>query len=214
VFTDMPRNFKCYTGPDDDENSTNFNNLCYIRNLSDTSSIINKEHLCKEFVYDNTLFDSTFSSEYNLVCEKSWLSGVFKTSGLFGVIFGCIFTGLGDKWGRVSVMQATTLLYLISVLVVGLVPEFISVIIARFVVGFCYEILNGTSFTLMMEVLPLTYRSPIGAVVSNLGYTFFALFIGTVSYFIRSWRILHLTLSIPIYLLSLCIFFVKKSPRW
>ncbi|CAL4159007.1 unnamed protein product [Meganyctiphanes norvegica] len=214
VFTDMPRNFKCNTEPGVEDNSTSFNNLCSIRNQTDNSIIHSKEHLCTEFMYDKTLFESTFSSEFNLVCEKSWLSGMFKTSGFIGVIFGCIYTGLGDRWGRVSVVRVITFLYLLSVLVVGLVPEMYSIIIARFVVGFCYEILNGTSYTLMMEVLPLKYRSTIGAIVSNIAYTFFAILTGTVSYFIRSWRTLHLILSIPIFLQTVCIFFLCKSPRW
>ncbi|CAL4067083.1 unnamed protein product, partial [Meganyctiphanes norvegica] len=214
VFTNMPLNFRCLPSYNkESSNSTDYDNNCH-HNYNTNSSHKNSMEVCRTFEYNTTVFHSTFTSEFNLVCEKAWLSNLYKTMGFTGVIVGCAFTGLGDKWGRVTILRVVTVLYVSSTLLVGLSTNVFVIIASRFVIGFCYEMLNGSAYTLMMEILPPHYRSPVGGIMSNIANTIFTLITGGVSYFIRDWRILHLVLSFPIYLLVPIVLFLDKSPRW
>lgn len=212
VFTNMPLDFKCLSNINNSNNIT-YDNACYnsyITNLSSNTTMKS----CKIYEYDTTMFQSTFTSEFNLVCDKAWLSNLYKSMGFLGVIIGCAFTGLSDKWGRVIVIRLVTVLYVTCALLVGLSTNVYIIIVSRFFIGFCYEMINGSAFTLMMEILPRQYRTPIAAILSNIANTTFTMVTGGVSYFIRDWRILHLVLSTPIFLLGVVVLFLDKSPRW
>jgi len=214
VFTNMPLNFRCLSSyTKDTMNSSDYDSTC--RYSYDTNSSTNTAvESCEIFEYDTTMFHSTFTSEFNLVCEKAWLSNLYKTLGFTGVIVGTVFAGLGDRWGRVKIIRVVSTLYVISTLLVGLSTNVFVIIVSRFVIGFCYEILNGSAYTLMMEIIPNQYRSPIGAVMANISNTLFTIITGGVSYYIRDWRILHLVLSTPVFFLFLIAFFLDNSPRW
>lgn len=214
VFTNMPLDFKCLSPhTNDSKDSSNYDKTCHNHSNINSSSISTMES-CRLFEYDTTMFQSTFTSEFNLVCDKAWLSNLYTSMGFLGVIFGCPFTGLGDKWGRVVIIRLVTLLYVTSALLVGLSTNVYVIIVSRFFIGFCFELINGSAFTLMMEILPYQYRAPIAAILSNVANSCFTMITGGVSYFIRDWRILHLVLSSPIFLLAFIVPFLDKSPRW
>ncbi|CAL4069477.1 unnamed protein product [Meganyctiphanes norvegica] len=220
VFTNMPIDYQCVEPLAQNDIINSFDNKCTIGNYSYANKTFNTENndtyleKCNNFNYDTSKFKSTFTSEFNLVCDQQWLSPLYKLSAFSGVIIGSLFTGLSDRWGRVIIIRTGIVIYAINVVVIGLVPNMIIIFVARFIIGFCYEVLNASSFALMMEVLPTKWRSTVGAVSTNLSNTMSTIITGIVSYFVRDWRTLHLILSFPIYVAAILAIFLDKSPRW
>ena len=56
---------------------------------------------CNEYIYENTYFDETLATNFNLVCDKESLVGLLGTIQIIANVFGSILGGkLGDRFGR------------------------------------------------------------------------------------------------------------------
>ena len=59
----------------------------------------NDSQACK-YEFDSSEERTTFTTEFDLVCEKRWISDLFQLILTIGCIVGTVFTGLGDRYGR------------------------------------------------------------------------------------------------------------------
>lgn len=75
----------------------NYTNLNHDRNLSNLSITS-----CKYgWTYDTSIFKNTLVTDWNMVCERRWLSMLFSSSFMLGLFFGAPLSGLlSDKFGR------------------------------------------------------------------------------------------------------------------
>ncbi|KAL2741352.1 organic cation transporter protein-like isoform X1 [Vespula maculifrons] len=102
------------------------------RELADTEGI----KPCEEYVYDRRKYKSTTTSEWNLVCDRAWLRATGDSLFMVGVMLGSmIFGALSDKFGRRPIFFLSLVIQLAGGILVAIVPEFISYVIFRLIVG-------------------------------------------------------------------------------
>ena len=204
VFTNMPLDFRLVALS---SNTSTYDNICIGTNH--THSNVSDS----EIEFDHTDFESTFTSEFQLVCSEDWISDLYQLSITVGLAIGSLLGGIGDKWGRLPVIRFGALGCLLGVTMVGFGPNVYIVLVGRLVIGLFCNILNVSSLTLAMENTPTPNRSNICLLIM-IGYPLSVTLKGMISYFLRDWRKLHLTLSSFIYLIVVLSYFLDKSLRW
>ncbi|GAB6033641.1 hypothetical protein CHUAL_013704 [Chamberlinius hualienensis] len=156
----------------------------------------------------------TIVAEWGLVCEREYLISLASVVYHGGVLFGGIVCGtLADKFGRKPVMLFT--LYVQTAISIGFyfVQNFIVFVILRFIHGFLLQGLYCTTLCLVMELLPIRYRTAAGmgcSVVWSLAIVALSL----VSYSVQHWRYIQLSVSLPCIVTFLYIWLIPESVRW
>merc|ERR1711936_1031641 len=90
--------FQCILNPNEIQpayNQTGSNMTCWTQEESSTST------RCSSWVFDTSVFTSTVISEFELICDQSYLKTISTTIYMSGMLFGSFFFGwFGDKFGR------------------------------------------------------------------------------------------------------------------
>ncbi|KAK5650959.1 hypothetical protein RI129_001988 [Pyrocoelia pectoralis] len=166
------------------------------------------------YAYNKSVIHSSIITEWNLVCDKSYLIELSQIVLMFGVLIGSIWIGLtADKLGRAKVLKFAIVFQSIFGILTGILPWFSTFLIARFLLAVANGGVTVISFVLCMEVVggawrtivPILYHIPFG--IGNLLMAFFA-------YFLRDWRTLQLTLFGSSFLYITYIWIISESPRW
>uniref|UniRef100_UPI00398EA0FE organic cation/carnitine transporter 2-like n=1 Tax=Pristiophorus japonicus TaxID=55135 RepID=UPI00398EA0FE len=167
------------------------------------------------WVYSTDRYISTIVSEWDLVCDNNW-KGPFTTSVFFlGVLCGSIISGhLSDRYGRKVVLFGGTALQTILSLSQLASPSWELFCILYFFIG-VGEISNYVAaFVLGSELFGKSGRiayTTVGICISYaLGYSLLPL----CAYYIRDWRMLLLTLTLPEILYVPLWWYIPESPRW
>ncbi|XP_067899873.1 organic cation/carnitine transporter 2-like isoform X2 [Heterodontus francisci] len=152
---------------------------------------------------------------WDLVCNNDW-KGPFSMSVFFvGVLIGSFISGqLSDRFGRKIVLFGTMAVQTVFSIFQAFSPNWEIFCILNFLVGFGQISNYVAAFVLGSEILGKSIRvmySTLGVGISYaIGYMLLPLF----AYFIRSWQMLILALSlnglayIPLW------WFIPESPRW
>ncbi|KAK8382355.1 hypothetical protein O3P69_015349 [Scylla paramamosain] len=166
---------------------------------------------CTDWDFDTSVFSSTLTSEFFLVCDKSKLRATFQSVYMLGTFFCPLIAGyLADRYGRkVVVVVIQILLTLFSVIIIFF-NNFIVILGIRFLLG-CCNIL--TFFIYALEVCEPKHRGIVGILI-GLPWALGTMAFGGVAYFIREWRWLQLAVSLPSVLLFPSLYFMDESPRW
>lgn len=78
---------------------------------------------CKELVYDNSVFDQTTITQWDLVCEREWLVDLSQLLVMVGILIGNILFGyLSDRYVALQSCLTRT----ISLNLTFLLYEFVS----------------------------------------------------------------------------------------
>ncbi|CAH1134400.1 unnamed protein product [Ceutorhynchus assimilis] len=184
--------------------------FCVMKPTSNQSSLLS----CPGYTYNESVFTSTITSEWDLVCDRQNLADFSQVSLMFGILLGNIIFGiLADQRGRKKILLICLVLQSIFGIGASISPHFWMFVLLRF----CLALANGgtmvTSFVICMEavggkwrtIVPILYQIPFG-----FGYSSLA----GIAYFIRDWRDLHVAisvLSLPYVSFS---WLVPESPRW
>ncbi|KAK7085049.1 hypothetical protein SK128_009718 [Halocaridina rubra] len=97
---------------------------------------------CPIIEYDTSIFSSTITFEFDLVCERSSLKPFFISTYTLGNILGCFLGGhIGDRWGRKLVSQIGSVISIVSFEVMLLVPNYPVILITRFIAG-CFVVVT------------------------------------------------------------------------
>lgn len=82
------------------------------------------EQKCSEWVYDQSQYIRTVTSDFNLVCDNVFLRSHLKTSYLFGFLVASMVSQLSDIFGRRPMLLG---LCTLSVVVVFSIPFSVSI---------------------------------------------------------------------------------------
>lgn len=105
---------------------------------------------CKEHVFDQSVFNSTIQSEWDLVCNRSILSSLSQTIFMLGILFGnMVFGVLADKFGRRKPLVFAVIIQLFFGVAASFSPNYWLFIIFRFVIGLAT---GGTMITSWVEL--------------------------------------------------------------
>ncbi|XP_030756859.1 solute carrier family 22 member 3-like [Sitophilus oryzae] len=190
---------------------------CLIRNV-ESSNIDNiSEDLisCTNgFIYDTSMFLSSITTEWDLVCDKQKFTDLSQIVFMFGVLLGNIILGvLADKYGRKRILVICLFFQSIFGILASFSPFLWLFILLRFLLALTNGGTMVTSFVLCIEIvegkwrtiIPILYQIPFG-----LGNSVMSI----VAYFLRDWRKFHLTISLLSFLFVSFIWLIPESPRW
>ncbi|XP_076039787.1 organic cation transporter protein-like isoform X2 [Oratosquilla oratoria] len=170
---------------------------------------------CVAWEYDNSTFTSTFTTEFDLVCDRAHLRPLYQMVFSVGYAIGDLLGGvLTDRIGRRSTFCLGGVVSLLCNFLLYLVPDHLVNLILRFVIALSTTVLISPLIAATSENSPGRYRSLMVIVSLGLPYSVSILFLSTLAYFVRDWRALQLAFSLPGLLLIPLFYFLDESPRW
>ncbi|XP_059153490.1 organic cation transporter protein-like [Physella acuta] len=177
---------------------------------------------CNKWVYDDSLFQSTVVSKFDLVCEKKMSRSHARMILMGGLLLGAIGTGVvadfgtgvvADLIGRKLALMGMVALHAASAIGVAWADTFVIYVILRFLTGISISGLFLAIFVLGMELVGPSKRMFVGIVV-EIFWAAGVMILGGIAYFIRDWNYLQMAVSFPILLLFSYWWLIPESPRW
>ncbi|XP_033363414.1 organic cation transporter protein-like [Bombus vosnesenskii] len=169
---------------------------------------------CETFVYDRSKYKSTTTSEWNLVCDRSWLRATGDSLFMVGVMLGSmIFGGLSDKFGRRPIFFLSLVIQLVGGVLVAISPEYISYVVFRLIVGSTTSGVFLVAYVIALEMVGPKKRLVAG-VGCQLFFTTGYILTAGFAYFLTDWRILQIAITVPSIAFLLYWWFIPESARW
>ena len=170
---------------------------------------------CQEWAFDQSVFQSTASSEFNIVCDQAVLKALSNTFRMSGLLVGSFFFGwLSDKFGRVVSITASGIILVISQALNGLSNSYIMFAILNIFMAAGGVGSHLVSFVLQFEWSCPKYRSK-ASVFAQVPFAVGFLYVVFLSWCLRSsWRTLQWVIAAPNLLFLLFPLLLPESPRW
>ena len=170
---------------------------------------------CQEWAFDRTVFQSTASSEFNIVCDQAVLKALSNTFRMSGLLVGSFFFGwLSDKFGRVVSITASGLTLVISQALNGFSTSYPMFAILNIFVAAGGVGSHLVSFVLLFEWSCPKYRTR-ASVFAQVPFAVGFLYVVALSWCLRSsWRTLQWVIAAPSLLFLIFPFLLPESPRW
>ncbi|XP_059207127.1 solute carrier family 22 member 4-like [Centropristis striata] len=198
--------------------------LDVVRNLSAQGLIpgrdVNLTYLEQEgcvdgWSYSRDIYQSTVTSEFDLVCSEQWKQPLTTMVFFLGVLCGSFFSGqLSDRIGRKPVLFATMAVQTVFTFIQVFSTSWIMFTVLLFINGLG-QISNYTAaLVLGAEILTGDVRVLYSSMGTCLGFALGYMMLPLFAYFIRSWRYLLLALSLPGLAYIPLWWLLPESPRW
>ncbi|MGH0174286.1 UNVERIFIED_CONTAM: hypothetical protein FKN15_067473 [Acipenser sinensis] len=169
---------------------------------------INSTVPCQEgWVYDTSQYKTTVVTEFDLVCGHAKWVGVAQSVFMAGILVGALIFGpLAERFGRKRAVQVTMIMMLLCATGTALAPNFFVHIALQFFVGLSYGGFRIHCVILATEWIGVSKRSyPASLTQISLGLG--QCVMAGIAYFIRDWRALQFTISAPIGIVVLYVWF-------
>lgn len=178
-------------------------------------NILNETVKCQKWWYNQTYYEDTRATQWNMICDNRWMGSVAQMSYMFGVFTGAIVLGsLADKFGRKKIFCFSAVAQLILSIGVAFLNNywlFIATTYMYGIFGSSGSYISG--FVLSMELVGPSKRSVCGILFQ----TTFASGIMAVAawgYFVRNTFLLQITYGLHSLLLIPHFWLIDESPRW
>ncbi|KAJ8383083.1 hypothetical protein SKAU_G00038610 [Synaphobranchus kaupii] len=188
----------------------------YTRLNSTEAQFSNETERCLDgWDYSTEQYISTITTEWNLVCGDAWKVPFSVSVFFMGVLTGSFVTGhLSDRFGRKSLFFLTMAVQTIFSLIQVVSVSWEMLVILFFFNGMGQMSNYITALILGNELLGESSRLAFSTVGMCLFYALGYAVLPLCAYFIRSWRILLLVLTLPGFLYIPLWWFIPESPRW
>lgn len=178
------------------------------------ASTSNETCPCSDPIYDTSVFKRTIIMEWDLICDRKWLTSFTQTLFQLGTLFGSVFFGMAsDRFGRKNPLLVAVVIQVTMGITAAYVPDYWSFTFVRFLVGMSVGGTMVTSFVIVMEFVGAQYRDVISALYQvpfNLGHMLLPVF----GYFCRDYSVFQLSISVPVIVLLSYVILVPETPRW
>ncbi|CAF0867627.1 unnamed protein product [Rotaria sordida] len=175
--------------------------------------------ICKDFVYDRSIFGRTFTEEGNFICEnalkKTWLSTMYQVGGFVALLTGYI----GDKVGRRKMIRILTIMLFAVPFFTQILLQTISMNIdMKLILLSINQLFSSIDaypmvFLLLMELTSSSHTSLAGN-SAVIGFTIGESFITLFAYIARDWLRLKWIITAYFGLILPYLYFVPESPYW
>lgn len=169
---------------------------------------------CSRYIYDTSVFTSTITTEWDLICSKSYLVSLTQTFTMLGILIGnMLFGSLSDKLGRKLPLVLAVTLQGFAGLGAAFSPWFPLFLVMKFLSAIATGGTMITSFVFVMEIIGTEWRTVLGILYQipfNCGHLLMPLF----SYYVRDWRYFQIIISAPSLFLISYYWLLPESPRW
>ncbi|GFN92070.1 solute carrier family 22 member 8 [Plakobranchus ocellatus] len=127
--------------------------------LTDNSSVLDSAPCVYGHEYQLSK-DASVISQFDLVCDMDWLARLSQTMVIVGQGLGAVLTTfLSDRFGRKTVLVASSFGLLSCGLVVAYAPNAIVFVIFKFLIGGFQQGVVALKTTFILELLPMEYRA-------------------------------------------------------
>ncbi|KAM4603659.1 solute carrier family 22 member 7-like [Polymixia lowei] len=186
-------------------------NILSISNNSDDTRMLQ----CQTgWVYDNSIFKSTVTTEWDLVCSRKGMNKATATIFFIGVMCGApLFGFLSDRFGRRKILLVSYLSSMVFALISSFSTSYTMFIIMRFFTGMTLAGISIISIVLNVEWFGIEHRTFAGVIIS-LDWTLGNWLLVGIAYFVTEWRMLILAVTSPLILSIVAWWWLPESARW
>ncbi|XP_031727259.1 solute carrier family 22 member 7-like [Anarrhichthys ocellatus] len=166
------------------------------------------------WVYDNTTFKSTLTSQWDLVCDRRGENKATATIFFVGVMFGAItFGSLSDRFGRRIMLLVSYVSGMLIAIASAFSTSYVMFAVLRFFTGFCITGIVIVTTVLSVEWVDIEHRKLVG-VIDSLSWTFGNTVFAAIAYFVTDWRWLIVSVTSPLTLAIITWRWMPESARW
>ncbi|XP_028902750.1 solute carrier family 22 member 16 isoform X1 [Ornithorhynchus anatinus] len=166
------------------------------------------------YIFDQTKWQSTVVTEWDLVCHREWLAKLIQPTFMFGVLLGAVIFGdLADRVGRRLIMWSTSTGQFLFGIAVAFTFDYYSFMAARFLLAMVSSGYLVVVFVYVTEFIGIKARTWASMHV----HAFFAVGIMVVAlmgYLVRTWWLYQIFLSITTLPFLLCCWILPETPFW
>ncbi|OQV18499.1 Carcinine [Hypsibius exemplaris] len=164
--------------------------------------------------FDRSVYQSTIVTDWNLVCDKSFLPTLSLFIHTLGTLLGTLISGyLTDEIGRKKTFCVAVILQLLTGATTVAAPDFITFCVIRFLNGLTIVPVWLIPLIMALEITGPSKRAPVGTTTA-LCYTFGVILLAGIAYGVRNWVHLQLAVTLPFTFLIGSIWWMPESPRW
>ncbi|XP_053713007.1 solute carrier family 22 member 7-like [Synchiropus splendidus] len=166
------------------------------------------------WVYDNSTFKSTITSQWDLVCDNKGKNKATATIFFVGVMFGALtFGSLSDRFGRRIMLLVSYVSGIVFAVASSFSTTYVMFAVLRFFTGFCINGIVIVTYVLSVEWVDIEHRKIVG-VIDSLSWTFGSIMLAAIAYMVNDWRWLIIAISSPLILGILTWRWMPESARW
>uniref|UniRef100_A0A3Q3SLY4 Solute carrier family 22 member 6 n=1 Tax=Mastacembelus armatus TaxID=205130 RepID=A0A3Q3SLY4_9TELE len=166
------------------------------------------------WVYDNSIFKSTLTSQWDLVCDRRGKNKATTTIFFVGVMFGAMsFGSLSNRYGRRIMLLVSYLSGMLFADASAFSSSYMMFAVLRFFTGFCITGIVIISSVLSVEWVDIKHRKLVG-LVDSLSWTFGSATFAAIAYFVTDWRWLIVSVTSPLILAIITWRWIPESARW
>lgn len=175
---------------------------------------MNETSSCSSFSIDTSTFGTTLTSEYSLICDRTYLASTAQALYVAGYFVASFLAGwASDRYGRSPVLWASVLGELIAGIACSFTFSMWFFMLCRFILGIAVYAKFLTAYTMVIEVAGSHERTIYGP-LTRMGRSIGTIVITILAYYVRSFRQLHLLITLPGVLWLYWLTKIPESPRW
>eukprot|EP00096_Caligus_rogercresseyi_P016187 TRINITY_DN8755_c0_g1_i1.p1 TRINITY_DN8755_c0_g1~~TRINITY_DN8755_c0_g1_i1.p1 ORF type:complete len:552 (+),score=61.03 TRINITY_DN8755_c0_g1_i1:48-1658(+) len=169
---------------------------------------------CEDWIYDQSEFEYTLSTEHDLVCGAETKRRILSTIMMLGLMIGSLVGGkLGDWIGRKKTCFIAVAVTIPAITIGGYAPNYEVYATLRLLTCTCLPCIWVSIHSLTFELFGMKGREKFLA-VKDLFYPLYVIMLGGLSFIFRRYEELHLVSGALCVLSLLMYFFIPESVRW
>lgn len=170
---------------------------------------------CRQFDFDKSFYRRTFTTEFQLVCDREWYGSLAQSLHQLGyAISGIGFGFVSDNYGRKFCLKTVLILEVIASCVQAFTSSTILLLANRVLLGASAYGRFMSFYVLIMEWVGPELRATCG-ILGEIGYSIGYMSLPIVFYFVLDYRILQSSVAISETIaFFVVLIFIPESPRW
>jgi len=169
---------------------------------------------CMDYEFDHSFWVSTMITEWDLVCERSWLKTLAKLLLFTGFALGSFCSGLvSDRYGRKIAIWVCSVTMMVFGVITSFVPWYPVFVVSWWITGTMAIACYTAAFVWTMEVAAGKWKIYLGMSM-NYSWPVCRLIIAGLAWGFRDWHWHLRCISALVAVGAVLLFWLPESPRW